>query len=275
MKFFLFLALSSAASLAFAGGAAAEGPEGDGDEADAAAQAAEDAALEEARKVFREGNAHYAAGRYDLAAERFLRAYQLSARPELLFNLANTYERKGQYEKAAEYLRLYLASDKVHDLVSVRERLKRLELAIVRQREEERESAAEPAAGGGAITAAVAPPPRDQPSRVPYAVAGGGVVAGVAVAATFALLADGERREIDSMCTGGSSGLICSPEAAAHLDRERRFALASDIGTGVAALSAAGALVYFIATRGKESPATAAPVAFGDGGFGLAATARF
>ena len=48
---------------------------------------------EKARLLFKEGDGHYAAGRYEKAIELFEQAYELSKRPDLLFNLANAYER--------------------------------------------------------------------------------------------------------------------------------------------------------------------------------------
>ena len=89
----------------------------------------EDAASRDrqARQLYLDGDALYAAGRYEEAAENFRRAYELSQRPELLFNLGNALERLGQHGRAAEYLRRYLASPKARDAASVRERVRRLE----------------------------------------------------------------------------------------------------------------------------------------------------
>src|SRR5690349_15501901 len=85
----------------------------------------ESPALAEARRLYVEGNEHYEAGRYTLAAERFVKAYELSGKPALLFNLANTYERAGDYEKAAHYLRMYIDGGEVHDIAAVKARLQR------------------------------------------------------------------------------------------------------------------------------------------------------
>ncbi len=88
-----------------------------------------DDAEKRAQKLFQVGDDHYAAGRYEEAVVHFQQAYELSQQPALLFNMANAYERMGEYEKAAEHLRRYLESPKAEDVASVRERIRRLELS--------------------------------------------------------------------------------------------------------------------------------------------------
>src|SRR5262245_39027886 len=67
---------------------------------------------QKARELFRLGETHYAAGHYEKAAVLYDEAFRLSARPELLLALVNTYERMGSYGQAIEYLRQYLANPK-------------------------------------------------------------------------------------------------------------------------------------------------------------------
>lgn len=237
-------------------------------------------ALAEARRLFDEGNEHYSAGRYTLAAERFIKAYELSGKPALLFNLANTYERAGDYEKAAHYLRMYLDGGEVHDTAAVRARLQRLELTML---ENKTKAEATPVAPPVADTVD-APPPSvvrpapAPPSRVPYIVAGAGLLTGLTTAVVFGLHARSERSTIDAMCTPQSGGVICPSSAEPHLSSERRSALLSDIGLGVAAASVATGVVYYLVTRDRaatEPPAlSVTPSASGDG-VGVVATGRF
>jgi tetratricopeptide (TPR) repeat protein len=241
----------------------------------------ESPALTQARALFVEGEAHYQAGRYVLAAERFLKAYELSGKPALLFNLANTYERAGDYEKAAKYLRLYLDGGEVHDVTSVRARLQRLELAASEQKKnaEAAKNADTNTTPASAPAAVDAPVTKDRPSRVPYYVAGGGVVVGVAATLAFGLRARSERSEIASLCADQAGGMICPPEAESHLNSERRYALLSDIGIGVAAASAATGLIYYLATRDsgadREPSHQALSIVPSAGGVGFVATGRF
>ena len=55
---------------------------------------------QKARELFRLGEGHYAAGRYEKAAVLYDEAYRLSGRAELLLAMANTYERMGDYPQA-------------------------------------------------------------------------------------------------------------------------------------------------------------------------------
>lgn len=246
------------------------------------AGAKESSALAEARALFIEGDAHYKAGRYALAAERFIKAFELSGKPALLFNLANTYERAGNYEKAAHYLRMYLEGGEVHDVASVRARLQRLELTVIEQKKSgDNAGATQPSTPPVADAGDTSAPPAKQPSRVPYYVAGGGVVVGAAAAIVFGLKASSERSDIDALCVDQGSGVICPPQADSHLTNERRYALISDIGIGVAAASVATGLVYYLVTRDgraarepERQALSIVPSASGDG-FGVVAVGRF
>ncbi|NVB78093.1 MAG: tetratricopeptide repeat protein [Kofleriaceae bacterium] len=246
----------------------------------------ESPALAEARSLFIEGNAHYSAGRYVLAAERFLRAYQLSGKPALLFNLANTYERAGDYEKAAHYLRMYLDGGEVHDVAAVKARLQRLEAAVLELQKPKTDAgpkADKPADPTPDNT--IGPATRDTaessaPSRAPYYIAGSGIVLGAAAAVTFGLLANGQQKDIDRLCRDGGDGLLCQPGGDTYVDKQHKFALVSDIGTGVAAASLVVGAIYFFATRGGGDADASAPSVSvlpstsGDG-FGFVASGRF
>jgi tetratricopeptide (TPR) repeat protein len=244
----------------------------------------ESPALAEARSLYIEGNAHYSAGRYVLAAERFLRAYQLSGKPALLFNLANTYERAGDYEKAAHYLRMYLDGGEVHDTAAVKARLQRLEIAVVELQNKQKTDAAAKAEKPAAPQPdnSTAPVNRDvsHPSRAPYYVAGTGIVLGAAAAVTFGILANGQQKDIDRLCHDGGDGLLCQPGADTYIDKQHTYALASDIGTGVAAASLVAGAIYFFVTRGDgEASTSTSSVSLlpstSSNGFGLVATGRF
>lgn len=242
------------------------------------------AAIAEARRLYAEGNEHYSAGRYTLAAERFVEAYELSGRPALLFNLANTYERAGNYEKAAHYLRLYLDGGDVHDPAAVKARLQRLELTVIESRNTADDSAP---TSPGTLAApvetdpATAPVTAHRPSRVPYYVAGAGALAGGTLAIVFGLRAHSARTEIDGLCAPQGGGVICPASAESHLATERRSALVSDLGIGLAAASVATGVVYYLVTR-ESRPATEpgrptlsiGASASGDG-VGVVATGRF
>jgi tetratricopeptide (TPR) repeat protein len=254
------------------------------DPTDGASSDAKDSpALAEARSLFIEGNAHYSAGRYALAAERFIRAYELSGHPALLFNLANTYERAGDYQKAAHYLRLYLDGGNVHDLTSVRARLQRLELAVIelqKQGDAQGPDAATPPSTTGtqSLTDSSTTPTRS--SSTPYYLAGGGFVVGAALAVTGAMLARSERSTLDELCVDRGGGLVCPASAASHLDDEKTYRWLGYGGAALAGASLVVGLVYYLSTRSDDGPPPASrslsvvPASTGDG-FGVVAAGRF
>lgn len=215
-----------------------------------------------ARELYRQGDADYAAGRYEQAADNFRHAYELSKRPALLFNLGNTYERMGQYKQAAEYLRQYLDSPAARDVVSVRERIKRLEDAARRNAAERGTPPQTPATTGEPATTAQVTPELTMPLPGDRAHAGsprgaylslalGGLALGGTV--TFGLLSRSAGEAARTSCADTDSGLICSQDAADALDRERRFALLADAGAAAAAVAVVVGL-YLLLDRDAEPP---------------------
>ena len=73
-------------------------------------------ARERARSLFEQGQLHYSLGEYGEAIARFREAYELSAAPGLLFNLAQAHRLKGDCAPAIEIYRHFkrLAPDSPH-----------------------------------------------------------------------------------------------------------------------------------------------------------------
>jgi hypothetical protein len=65
--------------------------------------------IEQAKAKFREGKEHYDAEEYDQAAARFLEAYELSGRVELLYNIGQSHRLAGNLREAEKYLQEYLS----------------------------------------------------------------------------------------------------------------------------------------------------------------------
>src|SRR5690606_20632439 len=74
-----------------------------------------DPKVAEARTLFQEGQAAYAEGRFDVAAQKMRRAYELTKSPELAYNVARTYERMGDYDASIRFFRIYLKKGKLDD----------------------------------------------------------------------------------------------------------------------------------------------------------------
>jgi len=210
------------------------------------ARHAKKSAEREARELFRQGDAHYRAGRYQEAAAAFEKAYELSNRPALLYNLANAHERLGNRGRAATYLRKYLEHPNVRSREAVEQRAARLEAlhrekldkeAAARRAAEKREAEVRAAAAARRRAAAqrpAPPPPPPRRSRLP-AYLTLGVAGGVAIASlALALASKSAGDDAAAHCSGG----VCLSAARDALDREKGLALGADIGFGLALVSA-------------------------------------
>lgn len=216
-----------------------------------------------ARELYLSGEADYAAGRYEQAADKFNQAYELSKRSALFFNIANAYERMGDYEQAAEYLKRYLSGPKVKDVVSVKERIRRLESAIdAREQEATPASIADGAADG--VSDGVSDEPgaegetqhgNDNRSRSRWPSYLLFSVSGLAVTGTvmFGLSANSAGRDVEEQCSDQSGTPVCLQAAKDAIDREKRSALFSDLSTGVAVITAAAGLYLLLRPQPRAS----------------------
>lgn len=101
---------------------------------------------EAARLTFESAREAFVAGDYETALARFRQAYQLSARPGLLYNIAQTLDRLRRDEETLTALRDYLrASPDAQNRSEVEARIRVLERAIA-----DRRPANPPDTGGGA-----------------------------------------------------------------------------------------------------------------------------
>lgn len=90
----------------------------------------------EARALFQAGLVAFGDGRYENALDYFERAYELSGRTQLLFNIGTTADRLRQEEKALEAFERYLAAHPdAENRREVEARLRILKREVERQRE--------------------------------------------------------------------------------------------------------------------------------------------
>jgi hypothetical protein len=88
-------------------------------------------ALGGAKEHFINGQEYYEQGQYKDAIEEFERAYSLDARPKLLFNIAQSYEKLGNLKKSVEYFKKYVnAESKKVDTTSIKNKITNLEARI-------------------------------------------------------------------------------------------------------------------------------------------------
>jgi tetratricopeptide (TPR) repeat protein len=92
--------------------------------AERAEEATPDKALNDAKDAFETAQTFFVRGEYDTAALKFLEAYNKKPYPAFLFNVAVSYEKAKQLDKAKEYFERYLKDDpNASDAAQVRLRL--------------------------------------------------------------------------------------------------------------------------------------------------------
>jgi tetratricopeptide (TPR) repeat protein len=90
----------------------------------------------EAKALFQEAEKSYRLGEYEKALEGYKKAYELTNRPSLLYNMAQCYRLLGDYEEAIRSYNFYLRDDpKSPKKAEVKKRITELE-ALVAQEEE-------------------------------------------------------------------------------------------------------------------------------------------
>lgn len=198
--------------------------------------------LEQAKVKYEEGKAHYEAGEYDKALAAFTEAYNLSNKPDLLFNLGVCSEKIGDSTKAIAYYELYLEENPdAADRDDVAQRLAAL-----------KESQAEPAEPEPA--AAAPPPPEEEDELVveqeedteifwPGAVIGlGGLI--LASGALTAIMAYNRYGDLEDSCSPDCSDSKVSKVKKAALAADIQFALGG-------AVVAAGVIWWVTADDGE------------------------
>jgi len=244
------------------------------------------AADQRARELFLKADAAYAEGRYEEALGAFQEAYDLSGRPQLLFNISNSLERLGRYQEAVDALEKYLSSGKAKDRDVVQKRLTNLKKRVEEQKKEQEKLAKEEeekrqreeaerkrkqAAQGDGVGRPREQPLEPAPTRsapvVPWLLLAGGTAV-FATGVVFGVMTLGARSEADERCKGTPAGRLCDAEARSALDREQTFGLIADIGM-VSGVLLAGIGTYLLVTDKPDEPYMKVGVRAHPGGGGI------
>lgn len=184
---------------------------------------------EEARALFEAGRAAFASGRYEEALSRFERAHELSARPELLYNIAVSADRLRRDARALEAFRRFLAE------VPAAEARAEIEARIGILEQQLAEHVA-PTTPPSPAPPEVGPPPAPDPPRPLPARDGSGeavAIAGGAIAAAGLILAavSGGLALSTDAALAGSCSPACPPS---RVDELTVLTVTTDAGLGVA-----------------------------------------
>jgi tetratricopeptide (TPR) repeat protein len=207
-----------------------------------------------ARILFDAGTRAYEAGLFEEALTRYTNAYELSHRPELLYNIAVSHDRLEQKHEAADFYARFVEAVPDSPRIGIaRSRAEILQRSV--DEEAVRAAAYENARADNSDSPGNEAPPDVEGSRslagpiASFAIAGAGLV-------TFAvsgLIAGSRFRDADVTCSTG-----CDE---AQLDSVDTAALVADIGLGIAIAGAAVGVVWLlVGGSGDDQRAHVSPV---------------
>ncbi|MEM9071573.1 MAG: tetratricopeptide repeat protein [Myxococcota bacterium] len=202
----------------------------------------------EARSLYEAGTVAFSDGRFEDALSRWQEAYELSERPELLYNIATAYDRLGRDEEAVrDYARFLEARPDTDKTNYVRRRIEVLSAS-------ENDDAENDARDETNDEVELAP---ESPSRV-----GPGIVLAVAGAAAVTaiitgVVANSRYGDLEDQCPNG----VCPPDAASDRDQLRRLTRTTDVLLGTALATGVGGLIWWLTSK-PDAP----EIAFGLGG---------
>jgi len=223
--------------------------------------------IEEARRIFANGEDLYNEGRYSAAIQSFRQAFALSGEPSCLYNISLMYEQLEEYEGAIEYREYFRAYAKDADLGQLEQEIRELEDKLEEQEKE------------AAIAAVIDEDDDDddddydyeEPDPIPIDTGPqlprppiftrGAIVAtvfagiGFGVGTGLGVVSLRRKDEAESACGLDPDGdRFCPGPAMESLDDGKRFALGADIAFGVGAVSALAAVIIISvnAARGRK-----------------------
>ncbi|MCA9719008.1 MAG: hypothetical protein H6713_11050 [Myxococcales bacterium] len=225
----------------------------------ASADGPSDETREQARQLFINGQRLYAEGSYEAAIIAFKKGYELSQEPAFLYNIANAYERLGEFGQARDYYDQYrvYADEGQQDALSRK-------IAVLDKRQSEK-LAEEQADKERAAAAAREEERRRQeqlqadqkPKEKVFGPAAWALTAtaaiGFGIGIGFGVRANNKRDEALANCVGETEMRVCSSAAQEAIDARRQAAIGADVGFVVGAVSTVALIGVVAAAAAKKA----------------------
>jgi tetratricopeptide (TPR) repeat protein len=241
----------------------------------------------EAKAHYEKGLSHYNLGEWDQAIAEFRAAYAISSAPGLLFNIAQSFRLKKDYEQATYFYQTYLRlKPDAPNRADVEDRLKEMEAAI----EEQKKMQTKPPIGtvtpeGGTVTTTttttVSAPtgtstttggdgkepavtdlgPNQSLVTAGYATGGAGVAL-VLTGIVFGEMARGKEKSLNNLSTNMGTWTPDEQDKYNAGKRDNTIAIISFVAGGAAI--ATGATLWFLGSKHQKSTSVAVvPTAHG------------
>jgi hypothetical protein len=202
-----------------------------------------EATAEQVQKLNDEGTALYHARDYRRANEKFQQAYALGRDPNILYNIAKTYEALGDDAAALEKYEAFVREPSADP-----QGRSKAEQTIINIRARVSAKKAPPARK--------APPAPERRLVVPTVIAAGIGVAGIGVGTFFGLRALDTQSDLDTVCASRQ----CPPTAKDDVTSLKTSSTVSTIGFIAGGVGIATAVALFIAGRPGAQAATTGAV---------------
>lgn len=217
--------------------------------------------MQRADELFLNGRALYQDGSYDGAITAFKSAYELSGDPNLLYNIALSYDRMDAFDEAIEYLEAYRALAPAEERDALSEKVDSLRRRKLKAQTDAGVTTPTTAPAPVATTPTTAPAdsaparttaPKDRvygPAAITLTVL---TVAAAGVGIGLGVASSSKRKSAEDLCNEGADGeLFCPDTAQDDIDRSRNYAIGANVGFAVA--GAAGiALIAVIAAKAAK-----------------------
>lgn len=212
-----------------------------------ASTAGQDTDLDRAMELFQNGKTLFDEGNYEAAISAWQKAYDLSDRPTLLYNIASAAERLGDYDRALASLNAYRAFAKADEREALERRMRNLEGQRDAAEAAREAEAVAPSPSGPAATT-VPDAPREKKRGGGQRIAGGALIGlgavGIGTGIALGVLSNGRKNDGAKSCL--DSGL-CLADAREPLDASRSLGLAADVSL-LAGIVSAGVGTVLVVT---------------------------
>ena len=222
------------------------------------------AEIERARELYDNGRTLYEEGSWDGAILAFEASFELSGDINLLYNISLAYDRKGDYEKAIEYLDRYRAMAPEGERAKLEHRREVLEARLQKKKDEQtatQETKRDPPSK---------PPPKpppDTPQDKPvddrlfgpaaWTLTAVGI-AGYAVGIGFGASSLSRTNAAQDQCADGNGPVLCMDAARDDVRRSKNHAIGADVGFAIGAAATVAVIVIVAVKASRRKKARAA-----------------
>jgi tetratricopeptide (TPR) repeat protein len=203
-----------------------------------------------ARELYRNGEQLYEEGLYEDAIVAWERAYDLSGRPLLLYNIANALERIGKWEEALRRINQYRAFATEEERETLDRRMRAIERRLDEKNSQAKPEEPTPEADSSSSTTLILKPQRKAYSPAPGPVAlsiTGGI--GLTIGGVLAVMTQQARSEADALCRQTGETVLCPDTASDALNRDAQFSLGADLSLSLGAAALSTGIIFGVLDR--------------------------